>query len=152
MCTTLHSTGGLKGSVWPMHSRFEPGTDSLQALLLDTQDNQGTLASPAQAAQLLLLAEMSSACDASGDASPKAADAAAAGGNSEAVEGLLSALRSAEQLPGLLLGLVNGCVQQLRQADAPAGTEAGSELPEALPGEAPGCGELLNKFRQTNPW
>lgn len=125
-------------------------------LLSDAQDHQGTLTSPAQTAQLLLLAELSAACDGTSDASPKVADAAdAVTGNAEAVEGLLSTVRSADQLPELLLGSVKGCVQQLQQADAPEETaEAGAELPEALPGEAPGCGELLkhNELQQTNPW
>ena len=127
----------------------------MQVLLLDAQENkQGTLPSPEQALRLVLLAEVCAGCEDTGDTSPKAADTADATANrnnAETVEGLLSALRSAEQLPELLLGLVKACVQQLRQADAPA---ALGQLPEALPGGAPGCGELLNscKHRHKLAW
>lgn len=143
-------------AVRPVQHKSEPEKGSLQALLLDAED---TSPRPAQIARLLLLAELSAACEGTGDASPKLADAAvadAASVNAQAVEGLLSALRSAEQLPALLLGWLKGSVRQLQQANAPAGAgaEAGAELPEALPGEALGCGELLknNKLRQTKPW
>ena len=137
-----------------MYCRPKPEASSLQVLLLGAQDEQGTFPGPAQAMRLLLLAELCASCEETGDASPKAADAAdavATRSNAEAVEGLLAALRSAEQLPELLLGLVKGCVEQLQQTDAPA---AAGQLPEALPGEAPGCGELLNSSKplQTLAW
>lgn len=124
----------------------------VQALLSDA--NQGTLPSREQAHQLLLLAELCAGCEDTGDASPKAADTAEpkeTRKNAEAVEGLLTAVRSAKKLPELLLGLVKAYVQQLQQADAPSATV---QLPEALPGEAPGCGELLKtcKHQQTLAW
>ena len=117
----------------------------VQALLWDAK--QGISPSPEQAHPLLLLAELCAGCEDIGDASPKAADTADATvtrKNAEAVEGLLTALRSAVQLPELLLGLVKAYVQQLQQADAPSATV---QLPEALPGEAPGCGELLKSYK-----
>lgn len=93
--------------------------------------------------QLLLLAQLYSACGDAGDDAPKAAEssqASATKSNAEAVEALLATLRSIEQLPGLLLTFVRGCVQDLQEADVTAGP---GQLPEALPGQAPGCGELL---------
>lgn len=128
-----------------MHCTPDFEADPVQALLLDA--NPGTLPSPGQAHRLLLLAELCAGCEDTGDASPKAADtadAAATRKNAEAVEGLLTALRSAEQLPELLLRLVKAYVQQLQQADAPSAT---GQLPEALPKEAPGCGELLKSYK-----
>ena len=120
----------------------------MQVLLLDAQENnQGSFPSPEQALRLVLLAEIYAGCADTGDASPKAADTPDATfirNNAEAVEGLLAALRCAEQLPELLLGLLKACVQQLQQAGAPAAT---GQLLEALPGEAPGCGELLKSCK-----
>lgn len=135
-----------------MHCTLDSEADPVQVLLLDA--NRGTSPCPEQAHQLLLLAELCAGCEDTGDASPKAADTAepkVTRKNAEAVENLLTAVRSAEQLPELLLGLVKAYVQQLQQADAPS---AALQLPEALPGEAPGCGELLKSYKhqQTLAW
>ena len=98
---------------------------------------------------LRLLAQICTACQDSSDASPGAAEDAPASGNAEAVEAVLTVIRSAEQLPKLLLSVVNASVQQIQQLENSEG-RAGL-LREALPGEAPGCGELLRTARPPQP-
>jgi len=90
--------------------------------------------------QLLLLAQICSACGDSGESSPTTGDSVAPKVDSENVEILMTILRSADQLPKLLLGLVKSCIQQLQKEGS---RETTGQLAEALPGEAPGCGELL---------
>lgn len=90
--------------------------------------------------QLLLLAQICSACEDSGELPPTTGDSAAPKIDSENVEVLMAILRSSDQLPELLLGLVKSCIQQLQEEGS---RETTGQLAEALPGEAPGCGELL---------
>ena len=90
--------------------------------------------------QLLLLAQICSACEDSGESPPTTGDSTAAKVDSENAEVLMAILRSADQLPELLLGLVKSCIQQLREEGS---RERTGQLAEALPGAAPGCGELL---------
>jgi hypothetical protein len=90
--------------------------------------------------QLLLLAQICSACEDSAESAPPTGDSAAPKVDSENVEVLMAILRSADQLPELLLGLVKSCIQQLQEEGS---RERTGQLAEALPGAAPGCGELL---------
>lgn len=114
--------------------------DYLQALLNATAGDSSAASNPAQTMQLLLLAQICSACEDSGEAPPTTGDSAAPKVDSENVEVLIAILRSADQLPELLLGLVKSCIQQLQEEGS---RETTGQLAEALPGEAPGCGELL---------
>ena len=114
--------------------------DELQALLDVTAGDSSATSNPAQTMQLLLLAQMCSACEDSGEPSPTTGDSVPPKVDSENAEVLMAILRSADQLPELLLGLVKSCIQQLQQEGS---RETTGQLAEALPGEAPGCGELL---------
>ena len=91
--------------------------------------------------QLLLLAQICGACESNADSSsPAAEESASLKHNADAIEAVLAAVRTADQLPEVLLSLVKSCIQQLHQSSSRG---AAGQLAEALPGEAPGCGELL---------